>query len=104
MREPRTGGDPPARSRRAGQRSLRRPALIKVSYTCGARQTGGDRGLGSIESHDGTRLRDVPAGPFLMGTTDAEEMIRIYGWRLDRFHEARLQHGVDLDAYWAVAA
>ncbi len=51
---------------------------------------------------DGKRMMLIPAGWFLMGTSDADavEMQREYGWRLKWFADEMPQHRVDLAAYY----
>src|SRR5437879_10613497 len=57
--------------------------------------------MDTVTNRDGSTLIRIPAGDFLMGTTDEEAaaMIRQYGWRPDRFHDERPQHRVYLDEY-----
>ncbi len=56
----------------------------------------------TIQNQDGSTLLLVPSGDFLMGTDDseAEQMIRQYGWRADCCHDERPQHTVYLDAFY----
>ena len=51
---------------------------------------------------DGKRMILIPAGWFLMGTSDADavEMQKAFGWQLKWFADEMPQHRVDLAAYY----
>ena len=51
---------------------------------------------------DGKRMMLIPAGWFLMGTSDADaaEMQKEFGWQLKWFADEMPQHRVEIDAFY----
>src|SRR5215470_1221112 len=58
--------------------------------------------MDAVRHGDGSTLRYVSAGDFLMGTRheDAAELVRRYGWRPYRFGDEGPAHPVYLDAFF----
>ena len=58
--------------------------------------------MDAVRHGDGSTLRYVSAGDFLMGTRheDAAELVRRYGWRPYRFGDESPAHPVYLDAFF----